>query len=127
MKKATLIGLLAIMAGGIFIGVVGSQETSNPEVFIGIITKVDPEKKGFIVQNEEGEIFFHWSGKTKLLGSPPGNGERISENLREGMAVTIFYTEVEKTRIASLIEVKRSGFGTLKGWEHPFGCGVSLC
>jgi hypothetical protein len=127
MKKATLFGVLAIMAGGVFIGVVGSQETSNPEVFIGIVTKVVPEKEGFIVQNEEGEIFFHWSGKTKFRGSLPGNGDPISKNLREGMTVTIFYREVEKTRVASLIEIKRSGFGTLKGWEHPFGCGVSLC
>jgi len=103
------------------------QETSIPGVYSGIITKVDPEREGIIVQNKDGEIFFHWSGETKIIGPPPRNGGLISNNLKEGMLVTIFYTEVEKNRVASQIEVKRSSIGTLKGWEHPFGCGVSVC
>ena len=105
-----------------------AQEIHSSEgVFIGTITKVDPEGKGFFVRNEAGEFFFQWNKNTRISGFPSTEGDSIVDTLKEGMVVRIFYTEPGMIRVAGRIEVKKGEVETMKGWEHPFGCGISLC
>ena len=83
--------------------------------------------KEIIIQNKDGQKFFYWNHETWVNGSPEGKDGFISDNLTEGMLITIFYTESDKNRIANRIDVETSTAGTQKGWEVPFGCGTSLC
>jgi hypothetical protein len=126
MKK--LILLAVIVAVAVLMVEVWAQEISLPKgIFSGTITKVDPEGKGFFARNEAGEVFFQWNRNTKISGFPSSEGDLVADILKEGMVVRIFYIEPGMTRVASRIEVKKSDMETWKGWEHPFGCGVSLC
>lgn len=125
MKKIILVAVIAAVA--VLAIEVWAQEIPLPKgIFSGTISRVDPDGKGFFARNEAGE-FFQWNRKTRVIGPVPKDDALISENLKEGMLVTIFYTELKKTRIASQIEVKKSDIKTMKGWEYPFGCGLSLC
>ena len=127
MEKTIVIAFLSLMAGLVFMGGVLAQGISPPGVFSGTITKVDAEKKGIVVQNQDGEMFFQWNHGTRVNGSSAGEGGLISEKLKEGVRVTIFYAEVERNRVATEIAVKEGSLGTLKGWELPFECGVRVC
>ena len=127
MKKTILIAMLTPMAGLVLSGWVLAQGTPAPRVFSGTITKVDLEKKGIVVQNQDRRMFFQWNHETKVKGSSGEEGGLISKNLKEGMRVTIFYKEVQKNRVASQIAVKESSLETSKGWELPFECGLSVC
>jgi hypothetical protein len=126
-KKRIMITVLTLIAGVVFIGSVLAQETVPPGVFSGTITKVDPEKREIVVQNKEGALFFRWDHETRVNGAPGGKEGFISDNLKEGMLITIFYSEMDRHRVASRINVETTNVGTLKGWEFPFGCGLSLC
>lgn len=127
MEKTILIAALALMTGLVLVGEVFAQGSSSPGVFSGTITKVDPEEKGIVVQNKDGEMFFQFNYDTKVNGSPLGKGGLIFEKLKEGMPVTILFMEGERNRVASRIDVKPSSVGSLKGWEFPFVCGLSIC
>jgi hypothetical protein len=127
MKKRIMIAVLTLIAGVVFIGSVLAQETFPPGVFSGTITKVDPEKREIVVNNKDIEMFFRWDHETWVNGSPGGKEGFISDNLKEGMLITIFYSETDRHRVASRINVETTNVGTLKGWELPFGCGLSLC
>jgi hypothetical protein len=127
MDKRMLIAVLAFIAGMVFIGAVLAQENFPTGVFSGKITKVDQEKREFVVQNKDGEKLFGWDHETWIDGAPGEKEGLISDNLKEGMLVTIVYMKVDMHRVASRIEVETSSVGILKGWETPFGCGLSLC
>jgi len=127
MKKTILLISSAVVVGMLIMGLVLAQETSSRQVFSGVIAKVDPEKKGIVVRNQDQEMYFQWGSETMVNGFRSGERGSISKNLKEGMGVTIFYTEVERNRVASEITVKETSVGTTKGWELPFGCGASVC
>jgi hypothetical protein len=127
MEKRIFIAVLALIAGVVFIYGVLAQETSPPGVFSGTITKIDSEERELVVHNKDGKIFFRWDRETWVNGSPGGKEGFISDNLKEGMLITIFYSEMDKHRIASRINVETNNIGTVKGWEVPFGCGATLC
>ena len=127
MKKTILLVSPAVVVCMLIMGLVWAQETSSRQVFSGVITKVDPENKGIVVRNQNQEMLFQWGPETMVNGFRLGEGGSISKNLKEGMGVTIFYTEVERNRVASEIAVKETSVGITKGWELPFGCGISLC
>jgi len=126
MNRTILLVSSVFVAGAFIIGLVWAQETPQQGVFTGIITKIDPEK-GIAVRSENGEMLFQWDSETKVNGSPLGEGGSISKKLKEGMEVTITYTIAERNRVASEIAVKETGVGITKGWELPFGCGISVC
>jgi hypothetical protein len=126
MKRTAFLVFSALMVGGFIIGLVWAQETSPRGVFTGIITKVDPEE-GIVVRNPNGEMLFQWGPETMVNGLRLGEGGSISEKLKEGMEITVSYTEVERNRVASEIGVKGASVGITKGWELPFGCGMSVC
>ncbi|MBP1716690.1 MAG: hypothetical protein H6Q43_128 [Deltaproteobacteria bacterium] len=83
--------------------------------------------RGSYLRREGGERLFQWNRKTSVSGFPAIGGNTIPELLREGLAVKVIYTDAGNTRMAGRIEVKRGDIETLKGWEHPFGCGTSIC
>jgi hypothetical protein len=127
MKKTILLVTPAVVIGVLIMGLVLAQETSSRQVFSGVITNVDPEKKAIVVRNQDQEMLFQWSPETMVNGSRLGKGGLISEKLKEGMEVSVSYTEVERNRVASEIAVKGTSVGITKGWELPFGCGISVC
>jgi len=126
MKKIIVAAVFATAI--LLIGVAWAQEISPTQgVFSGIVTKVDPEGRNFSVRGEGGERLFQWNRKTSIIGFPTIDGDTVLEFLKEGPAVKVFYTDAGNTRMAGRIEVKKGDIETLKGWEHPFGCGTSLC
>jgi len=126
MKKMILAAVMAITL--VFMLEAWAQEIHLQNgVFSGTVTKVDTDGKGFFVRNEAGEFYFQWNKNTRISGFPSSEGDLIADNLKEGMVVRIFYTEPGMTRVAGRIEVQKGEVETMKGWEHPFGCGISLC
>ncbi len=126
MGKAILTPILAIMAGLILIGGVWAQRALSAEVFRGIITSVDPEKRGIFVKSQDEERFFQWGPETKVNGPTEGKGDLVPASLKEGMHVTVFYKKAASDRVAERIDV-----GTVsqksEGWEPPFTCGAEVC
>ena len=104
-----------------------AQAAPPPAVFSGIITMIDLERKEFAVRNKDGELLFRLSGESIINGSAAGEGSLRAGSLKEGMIVTVSYTEKDGDKIASRIDAKTSSVGTSKGWEYPFGCGLSVC
>jgi hypothetical protein len=127
MDKRILIGILILIVAMVFSGGILAQEILSPRAFSGTITKVDLEKKEFSVQNKEEEMRFIWTPETWVNGFSDGKEGFVSDNLKAGMLVTIEYTNLKNHRVASRINVEVNTHGTLKGWEFPFGCGLSLC
>jgi hypothetical protein len=99
----------------------------NQGVFSGIITKVDSEGRIFSIAGEGNEKRFQWNSETTVIAFPAAGEDTIPEFLKEGLAVKVFYKGAGNTRMAGRIEVKKGDIETLKGWEHPFGCGTSPC
>ncbi len=123
----TLLFISLVLTAGVFIlGLAWAQETSSQGVFRGIITKIDSQK-GIVVRNQDQEMIFQWGPETMVNGFRLGEEGSISKDLKEGMGVTILYREVERNRVASEITVKETSVGPTKGWELPFGCGISVC
>ena len=127
MKKETPIVVLVLTAGWFFFGQAVAEEISPPSFVKGAITKVDSGKKEIAVRTEEGEMLFHWNPETRVNGSLPGKGSPISEELKEGTLVTIFFMEADRSRTANRIEVEAGSLGDRKGWMPPFACGTRVC
>lgn len=121
--------LIASWSAAIVLAIaVGAQEVPlSAGVFSGTVTKVDPDKRGLLARDENGEYFFHWSEETRINGLALHEADPISGFLKENMMVVILFNASANTRVARLIEVKQADFKTMKGWEHPFGCGISVC
>lgn len=127
MENRFLIGVLGVVIGLVFVGGVLAQETSAPKIFSGIITKVDLVNKEIVLQNQEEQMTFQWTHETKVNGPPAETGGSIPENLKEGMRATVLYGKGSRSWVASRIDVGPGNLKTLKGWEFPFECGVTVC
>ncbi len=125
MGKGILLIVLALTMGIVFVGGVRGEKNSPPGAFSGIITKVDLANKEMVVRNNEEEKTFQWINETRVNG--PGEGELISEDLKEGMMVNVSYREGTRNKVANRIDVKRGNPNTLKGIGLPFECGVKVC
>ena len=127
MEKGILIAVLALMTALAFVGGVWGQKISPPGAFGGIITEVDWAKKEIVVKNSGGEKTFQWTDETQVYSSPVEKAGLDSENLKEGMKVTVLYREGDPNRVANRIDVETSKLKALKGLSFPFGCGASVC
>lgn len=127
MGKGIRITVLALITGVFFVGGVWGQEKSPSGVFSGTVTEVDLANQRIVVQNSDGEMTFQWNNETQFQGSLVGKVGLNSENLKEGMLVTIFYKEGDQNRVAHRIDVKTSSLKNLKGLSFPFECGVKVC
>ena len=127
MEKGILIMALALLMGVAFAGGVWGQKHSPPRTFSGTITKVDWANKEIAVQNGDGDMTFRWSDETRVNGPSAEKAGLDSENLKEGMKVTVLYEEGDQSRVANRIDVERSGIEALKGFSLPFECGLRVC
>jgi len=127
MDRGMLIFLLALMTGVIVMGGVLASSASPSATFSGTITKVDSANKEIIVQNSSGEMTFRWTDETQVVGFPVEKVGLASKALKEGMKVTVLYTEGDQSRVVKRIDVKASNLNTLKGMSMPFECGVEVC
>jgi hypothetical protein len=127
MEKGILITVLALMTALAFVGGVWGQKISPPGAFSGIITKVDWAKKEIVVKNSGGEKTFQWTDETQVYKSPVEKAGLDSENLKEGMKVTVIYRKGDPNRVANRIDVETSKLKALKGLSFPFDCGASVC
>jgi len=125
MEKGVLLIFLALMTGMAFVGGVWAQKNSPAGTFSGTVTKVDLANQEITVRNNDGEKIFRGNQETKIYGAE--EKDLIFENLQGGMMVTISYREENQNRVASLIEVKKANPKTLKGFESPFDCGLTIC
>jgi hypothetical protein len=127
MQKGILIMVLALLTGIASAGGVWGQKHSSPRTFSGTITKVDWANKEIVVQNRDGDMTFRWSDETQVNGPPAEKVGLDSENLKEGMKVTVLYKEGDQRRVANRIDVERSKIKALKGFSLPFECGIRVC
>lgn len=127
MDRRILIGVLIVFAGTVFSTGILAQEVLSPKAFSGTIMKIDLQKKELAVQNKDEERKFIWTSETWINGLSDGQEGFVADRLYTGMLVTVEYTDLKNLRVANRINVKAKTSGTLKGWEFPFGCGLSLC
>ncbi len=127
MEKGVLLTILALMTGLALVG--GGLASPNPPLgtFSGTITKVDLASQKLVVQNNDEEMTFQWNNETQVNGLPVEKARLVSNNLTEGMNVTVLYREGDQNRVANRIDVRPPDLKTLKGLSFPFECGVRVC
>ena len=127
MEKGTVITILAVVLGAAFVGGVWAQNDSAPGVFSGTVIKVDRSSKELAIQNKDGQMTFRWNDATRFSGIPAGNLGPDSKDLKEGIKVTIAYSEGDPGKNANWIYVQPANLKAVEGFSLPFECGVSAC
>ena len=105
-----MIAVLAFTAGSVYVSAQQSQQpqsqqsqSQQPLVAQGRLAQVDTDAKTIAIRTDDGtQMQFHYTAETKVSGAEENPAGLATMS---GAQVTIAYKQVEKTLVATQIEV----------------------